>query len=58
MYEKRDESYFLNGCGFSHDSKEILTVQGLSTVVATGVSTIVTMPLDTIKTRLQVLDTK
>ncbi|MCI87213.1 solute carrier family 25 member 44-like, partial [Trifolium medium] len=33
-------------------------VQGLSAVVASGVSAIVTMPFDTIKTRLQVLDTE
>ncbi|TKY74875.1 Solute carrier family 25 member 44 [Spatholobus suberectus] len=46
-----------NGCGgFRPDSKAMVAVQGLSAVVASGVSAIVTMPLDTIKTRLQVLD--
>lgn len=47
-----------NVCGFRPDSKAIVAVQGLSAVVASGVSAIVTMPLDTIKTRLQVLDTE
>ncbi|XP_015935035.1 uncharacterized protein LOC107461092 [Arachis duranensis] len=41
---------------FRPDSRAMLGVQGLSAVVASGVSAIVTMPLDTIKTRLQVLD--
>ncbi|PNX72898.1 solute carrier family 25 member 44-like protein [Trifolium pratense] len=40
------------------DSKAMVGVQGLSAVVASGVSAIVTMPFDTIKTRLQVLDTE
>ncbi|TKY58017.1 Solute carrier family 25 member 44 [Spatholobus suberectus] len=46
------------GCGFNsgRDSKVMVGVQGLSAVLASGVSAIVTMPLDTIKTRLQVLD--
>ena len=34
----------------------MVAVQGLSAVMASGVSAIVTMPLDTIKTRLQVLE--
>ncbi|KAJ1423406.1 Mitochondrial carrier protein [Sesbania bispinosa] len=55
---KRDESGLGNGCGFRPDSKAMVAVQGLSAVVASGVSAIVTMPLDTIKTRLQVLDTE
>ena len=38
------------------DSKAMVAVQVLSAVMASGVSAIVTMPLDTIKTRLQVLD--
>ncbi|KAF7830432.1 solute carrier family 25 member 44-like [Senna tora] len=38
------------------DSKAMLAFQGLSAVMASGVSALVTMPLDTIKTRLQVLD--
>lgn len=40
-----------DGHGFNN-----VGVQGLSAVMASGVSAIVTMPLDTIKTRLQVLD--
>ncbi|KAG5034103.1 hypothetical protein AAZX31_04G053400 [Glycine max] len=44
------------GGGFRPDSKAMVAVQGLSAVMASGVSAIVTMPLDTIKTRLQVLD--
>lgn len=38
------------------DSKTIMAVQGLSAAMAGGVSALITMPLDTIKTRLQVLD--
>ncbi|CAN1162226.1 Solute carrier family 25 member 44 [Linum perenne] len=37
------------------DSKTIMAVQGVSAAVAGGVSALITMPLDTIKTRLQVL---
>ncbi|CAI8599437.1 unnamed protein product [Vicia faba] len=44
--------------GYRPDSKVMIGVQGLSAVVASGVSAIVTMPFDTIKTRLQVLDTE
>ncbi|ERN11185.1 hypothetical protein AMTRI_Chr04g180600 [Amborella trichopoda] len=36
--------------------KAVAAVQGLSAAMAGGVSALVTMPLDTIKTRLQVLD--
>jgi len=45
-----------NLSGFRPNSKTVVAVQGLSAVMASGVSAIVTMPLDTIKTRLQVLD--
>ncbi|GAA0168992.1 secondary carrier transporter [Lithospermum erythrorhizon] len=53
-----------NGCGgesghvscYRPDGKAIVAVQGLSAAMASGASAIVTMPLDTIKTRLQVLD--
>ncbi|KAL2346579.1 hypothetical protein Fmac_000579 [Flemingia macrophylla] len=44
------------GDGFRPNSRALVAVQGLSAVMASGVSAIVTMPLDTIKTRLQVLD--
>ncbi|KAK9149157.1 hypothetical protein Scep_007914 [Stephania cephalantha] len=52
---KRDEGN--QSCGiFRPDSKTVVAVQGLSAAMAGGVSAIITMPLDTIKTRLQVLD--
>ncbi|PPS06733.1 hypothetical protein GOBAR_AA13912 [Gossypium barbadense] len=38
------------------DSKALVAVQGLSAAMASGISALITMPLDTIKTRLQVLD--
>lgn len=44
------------GVGFTPDSKAVVAVQATSAAVASGVSALVTMPLDTIKTRLQVLD--
>lgn len=50
---KRDGN---NGVGFTPDSKTVVGVQAVSAVVASGVSALITMPLDTIKTRLQVLD--
>lgn len=38
------------------DSRTVMAVQGVSAFMAGGVSAVITMPLDTIKTRLQVLD--
>lgn len=38
------------------DSRTVITVQGVSAAMAGGVSAVITMPFDTIKTRLQVLD--
>ncbi|XVF25187.1 hypothetical protein REPUB_Repub13aG0191700 [Reevesia pubescens] len=38
------------------DSKTVMAVQGVSAAMAGGVSALITTPLDTIKTRLQVLD--
>lgn len=38
------------------DSKTVMAVQGVSAAMAGGFSALITMPLDTIKTRLQVLD--
>ncbi|KAJ0074974.1 hypothetical protein Patl1_33618 [Pistacia atlantica] len=38
------------------DSKMVMAVQGVSAAMAGGVSALITMPLDTIKTRLQVLE--
>ncbi|GLT75961.1 hypothetical protein SLA2020_476500 [Shorea laevis] len=51
---KKDESHSING--YRPDSKAVVAVQGLSAAMASGVSALITMPLDTIKTRLQVLD--
>ncbi|PIN24002.1 putative mitochondrial carrier protein [Handroanthus impetiginosus] len=45
-----------NGGGYRPDGKAVVAVQGLSAAMASGASALVTMPLDTIKTRLQVLD--
>ncbi|KAH6793248.1 Mitochondrial substrate carrier family protein [Perilla frutescens var. hirtella] len=42
--------------GLRPDAKAVMAVQGLSAAMAGGVSALITMPLDTIKTRLQVLD--
>lgn len=44
------------GNTFRPDSKTVMAVQGVSAAMAGGVSALITMPLDTIKTRLQVLD--
>lgn len=55
---KRDDSNngdHGNG-GYRPDSKTVMAVQGVSAAMAGGVSALITMPLDTIKTRLQVLD--
>ncbi|XP_074382014.1 uncharacterized protein LOC141723943 [Apium graveolens] len=38
------------------DSRMVITVQGISAAMAGGISAVITMPFDTIKTRLQVLD--
>ncbi|KAK9193789.1 hypothetical protein WN944_004488 [Citrus x changshan-huyou] len=38
------------------DSKTVMAFQGVSAAMAGGLSALITMPLDTIKTRLQVLD--
>lgn len=57
-YSKKDDEN-TNGNGsnaIKPDSKTIVAVQGVSAAMAGGVSALITMPLDTIKTRLQVLD--
>ncbi|GMI81372.1 hypothetical protein like AT5G26200 [Hibiscus trionum] len=46
----------MGGSGSNPDSKTLVAVQGLSAAMASGVSALITTPLDTIKTRLQVLD--
>ncbi|KAB2080007.1 hypothetical protein ERO13_A05G039800v2 [Gossypium hirsutum] len=53
---KKDETGVIEGSGFKPDSRAVVAVQGLSAAMASGVSALITMPLDTIKTRLQVLD--
>lgn len=40
------------------NSRTVMAVQGVSAAMAGGVSALITMPLDTIKTRLQVLDSE
>ncbi|XP_073276692.1 uncharacterized protein [Primulina huaijiensis] len=54
---KKDENDN-GGSGYRPDGKTVVAVQGLSAAMASGVSALVTMPLDTIKTRLQVLDSE
>ena len=44
------------GVSLGRDWRVVMGVQGLSAVMASGVCALVTMPLDTIKTRLQVLE--
>ncbi|KAK9073860.1 hypothetical protein SSX86_006454 [Deinandra increscens subsp. villosa] len=44
------------GLGCKPDSTAVVAVQAASAAVASGVSALLTMPFDTIKTRLQVLD--
>ncbi|KAH7523858.1 hypothetical protein FEM48_Zijuj06G0056600 [Ziziphus jujuba var. spinosa] len=53
---KKDENDSGYACSFRPDSRAVVAVQGLSAAMASGVSALITMPLDTIKTRLQVLD--
>ncbi|XP_059285407.1 uncharacterized protein LOC132038929 [Lycium ferocissimum] len=48
---KKDESG-----GYRPKGMAMVAVQGVSAAMASGVSALVTMPLDTVKTRLQVLD--
>ncbi|XP_021277331.1 solute carrier family 25 member 44 [Herrania umbratica] len=53
---KKEENGVIGRCGHRPDSKALVAVQGLSAAMASGFSALITMPLDTIKTRLQVLD--
>lgn len=61
MGKKDENGNMVNDCGgctngFRPDCRANVAVQGLSAAMASGVSALITMPLDTIKTRLQVLD--
>ncbi|XP_059644842.1 uncharacterized protein LOC132286508 [Cornus florida] len=58
LCKKDDESYENGMNAFRPDSRTIMAVQGVSAAMAGGVSALITMPLDTIKTRLQVLDSE
>lgn len=54
---KKEDDMFENGVSaLRPDCKTVIAVQGVSAFMAGGVSAVITMPLDTIKTRLQVLD--
>ncbi|KAF3452068.1 hypothetical protein FNV43_RR08164 [Rhamnella rubrinervis] len=54
---KKDDEVNENGVNtFRPDTKTVMAVQGVSAAMAGGFSALITMPLDTIKTRLQVLD--
>ncbi|XWS18838.1 hypothetical protein CRYUN_Cryun32bG0079400 [Craigia yunnanensis] len=59
-FRKKDDEGNENGSSNNNtirpDSKTVMAVQGVSAAMAGGVSSLITMPLDTIKTRLQVLD--
>ncbi|GMH03786.1 hypothetical protein Nepgr_005625 [Nepenthes gracilis] len=41
---------------YRHGSKAVMAVKGLNEAMAGGVSALITMPLDTLKTRLQGFD--
>ncbi|PON96209.1 Mitochondrial carrier protein [Trema orientale] len=56
LAKKDDESNDNGVKAIRPDSKTVMAVQGVSAAMAGGVSALITMPLDTIKTRLQVLD--
>ncbi|KAJ4708979.1 solute carrier family 25 member 44-like [Melia azedarach] len=53
---KKDENSASNGSIYRPSSKVVVAVQSVSAAMASGISALITMPLDTIKTRLQVLD--
>ncbi|XP_021605777.1 solute carrier family 25 member 44 [Manihot esculenta] len=54
--KKEESSFNGGGCSYRPDSKAVVAVQGLCAAMASGVSALITMPFDTIKTRMQVLD--
>ena len=54
---KKDDGSNVSGANpLKPDAKTVMAVQGVSAAMAGGMSALITMPLDTIKTRLQVLD--
>ncbi|XP_068659465.1 uncharacterized protein [Aristolochia californica] len=53
---RKEVEYGGGGAVYKPDSTTVMAVQGLSAAMAGGVSALITMPLDTIKTRLQVLE--
>ncbi|KAF7843565.1 solute carrier family 25 member 44 [Senna tora] len=55
-FKKYDESSDSETNVLRPDSKTVMAVQGVSAAMAGGMSALITMPLDTIKTRLQVMD--
>lgn len=56
-FRRKDECKDDNGGNcFRPDTRTVVAVQGVSAAMAGGISALITMPLDTIKTRLQVLD--
>ncbi|XP_023549037.1 solute carrier family 25 member 44-like [Cucurbita pepo subsp. pepo] len=57
-YSKKLDEGNENGSSnvYRPDSKTVIAVQGASAAMAGSISALITMPLDTIKTRLQVLD--
>ncbi|KAF3781179.1 Solute carrier family 25 member 44 [Nymphaea thermarum] len=57
LYSSREEKGGGGGGGgWKPGPKAVMVVQGLSAAMAGGVAALITTPLDTIKTRLQVLD--
>ncbi|KAI9160405.1 hypothetical protein LWI28_007802 [Acer negundo] len=57
-YSRRDGEGGVSGSegGIRPDWKMVMAVQGASAAMAGGVTALITMPMDTIKTRMQVLD--
>ncbi|XP_050215462.1 uncharacterized protein LOC126666668 [Mercurialis annua] len=53
---KKNESCCVSG--YKPDSKTMVAVQGLCAALASGVSAVITTPFDTVKTRMQVLDSE
>lgn len=56
LNNKKGDEGNSNGNGLRPDTKTVMAVQGVSAAMAGGMSALITMPLDTIKTRLQVMD--